>query len=203
MSELPRELPSLRQAASRPAPIPDRPAPPGQPIPIPEPDPDVQSEVGPEDSGAALDGSATPPGPPQPSLEDVIAGERAEAARLMALGPIPNPAMTVEALANNPSDFRPEEHPAVDEGAINLGAEQLAQRNASVLTAQARPAVAPAAVDTDERQLWVCVHTNGLRTEHPVFRSDAHLLSVMVHCPTCDGISVRKVEPGETLAGGQ
>lgn len=55
---------------------------------------------------------------------------------------------------------------------------------------------------TEERQGWVCVQGDGIRTNtnggvHEVFYSDAHLLDRLVRCPQCDSISVRKVMPGE------
>lgn len=226
MSTAPRDLPPLR--ASRPVPIPDRDTIPGQPVPVPSPDPEVVpalTAAPTDEEDAAREASVTkaagiadalareqlsrPVADPE-SVEAAraaqILAEQAEAARVRSLGP-PPVGLTAEQLAHNPSDFHPEDHPEVDEGAINLGADQiankLAERNASVLASEAKPAVAPEPVDVDTRQLWVCVQADGLRTDHQAFHSDAHLLEVMVHCPECNSTRVRKVEPGEVLAAGR
>lgn len=78
---------------------------------------------------------------------------------------------------------------------------------------EATPAVVEAPVVTeptpdpepepvDERQLWACVTALGPRTIRdnercPLFHSDAHLSHILVTCPRCGNINVRKAEPGE------
>jgi hypothetical protein len=112
--------------------------------------------------------------------------------------PIPEPTgLTQEQLRNNPSNYQP----AIEEF-VAKSAEQ-AVATVTVTTQQERPVVEEKPVD--ERQQWVCVQSDGIRTldnkgqVHPVFGSDAHLMDIMVRCPTCESVSVRKVQPGEDL----
>jgi hypothetical protein len=193
-----KPLPSLRATVPANAGIPIPNPVPGVPdLPIPDIDPEVESGAGQEGERgtASVEAAPSPPGPP--SQEEQIAAELAERERLVSLGPVPGTGPTLEQLQNNPSDFRPEDHPEVDEGAINLGAEQVAAQNLSVLPEAAKPAVATPAADTDKRQRWVCIEQNGIRTEHPVFHSDVHLLENLVRCPVCDSTSVRMADPAE------
>jgi hypothetical protein len=73
-----------------------------------------------------------------------------------------------------------------------------------VTAASFAPSSQPA--QADNRQWWVCVQSDGIRTldntgtVHPAFQSDVHLMDVMVRCPVCDSMSVRKVQPGEDLS---
>lgn len=194
----PDDLLSLRPTIPAGAGIPIPNPVPGVPhLPIPDIDPEVTSGSGLEGERGTAGVEADPSLPGPPSKDEQIAAEMAERVRLVDLGPVPSIGPTAEQLANNPSDFRPEEHPEVDEGAINLGAEQVAARNPSVLVEAARPAVAAPPVDDDRRQRWVCVEANGIRTEHPAFHSDVHLLENLVRCPVCDSTSVRMAEAGE------
>lgn len=114
----------------------------------------------------------------------VLAAEQAEAERVRQLGPEPHPEITLEMHANNPSDYHPPE-------------EEQPVPNPSVTHVPQDRSKASAA---DDRQRWVCVLQTGIRTGHPAFRSDSHLMGVMVRCPVCDGVVVRKVDRDEVLS---
>lgn len=119
----------------------------------------------------------------------VLAAEQAEADRIRALGPEPHPEITPEMRANNPSDYHPQPDETIDIRDY--------PPNPSVIQVPQDRSKASAA---DTRQRWICIGDTGIRTGHPAFRSDAHHLGQMVHCPECDGIHVRKVAPDEVLA---
>jgi hypothetical protein len=135
--------------------------------------------------------------------------------------PIPELAgITEEQMRNNPSNYQPaiaetaqasafqptptgQIVPSVTlDGYPQTGTSAGIVSNPSVLTEAAKPAVAAKAKEADERQQWVCVQGDGIRTvtdavKHPVFGSDAHLMDQLVKCPQCGSISVRKLGPGE------
>lgn len=126
-----------------------------------------------QEEAARAELAAVKPTTPDPA---VILAEQAEAARVRKLGPEPNPEITQEALENNPSNYKPPEE----------------------ATPMPRAAAKPA--DGDTRQRWLCINDMGIRSGHPVFRSDAHVLGNMVVCPECGGMCVRKVMDGEVIA---
>lgn len=97
----------------------------------------------------------------------------------------PEPVMTTkEQRENNPSDYHPPEEtvPATS-----------AAENPSVMRPE--PVIKP--VEADPRQAWLCLQPDGVRTDHPMFRSNAHLLDQAVLCPKCENMHVRKLQPGE------
>lgn len=100
--------------------------------------------------------------------------------------PEPHPEITEEQMRANPSNYQP----ALEE---QLAAAEPARTNPSVIV----PTVAPA-TEEDERQQWVCLQEDGIRTGHPVFRSNVHLINNMVQCPQCETTHVRRLEPGES-----
>ena len=139
-----------------------------------------------------------------------MTAERIEEIRQQALAAIPRAngipipesnEVTEEQLRNNPSNYQP----AIENTFKAMSSATFAPTvsvNPSVVEEAAKPAVAAPVADTDERQQWVCVQGDGIRTvtdgvKHPVFGSDAHMLDQLVKCPQCGSISVRKVMPGE------
>ena len=144
--------------------------------PQPEPDPEDSAET-PEQKQARLD------------------REDAETrASIPMVNGVPIPAatgLTREALENNPSDYHP---PDVEiPPPVREEEERLPVVNPSVMLQM--PAPEPVKVDT--RTQWFCLQDDGIRTRHPVFGSEAHMLDKMVACPVCGNTHVRKVEPGE------
>lgn len=133
------------------------------------------------------------------AYDAMIEEERAAGEAARAMGPEPHPEITEEQLRNNPSNYVP----AID--------SFLAQSKEEMhVTVTQNPSVRvpdPVAVteDSDTRQLWVCVMSDGIRSFdatgklHPAFHSDAHKLDQMVRCPTCESVSVRKVLADEDL----
>lgn len=106
--------------------------------------------------------------------------------------PIPeNHRLTREQLENNPSDYHPPDETFVPP--VRIEEEPLP--NPSVM----QIAPKPAPTTTDERQQWFCLQDDGIRTRHPVFGSNAHLIEQMVACPVCGNTHVRRVEPGEPI----
>lgn len=150
-----------------------------------------------------------PPRVKQQTPEEIEAmREQALAAIPHSLGvPIPEVSgVTEEQLRNNPSNYKPAMEQTIAALVPTVSNETIVQRvlqeNPSVLTEAAQPAVKAPVVERDERQQWVCVQGDGIRTvtdkePHPIFGSDAHLMDQLVRCPVCNSISVRKVMPGE------
>lgn len=133
------------------------------------------------------------------AYEAMLAEERAAGEAARAMGPEPTPEITEEQLRNNPSNYVP----AID----TFLAQSKEEMNVSV-TQNPSVRVPDQVVESseqDERQLWVCVMSDGIRSFdatgklHPAFRSDAHKLDQMVRCPTCESVSVRKVMADEDL----
>jgi hypothetical protein len=111
--------------------------------------------------------------------------------------PIPEPSgLTQEQMRNNPSNYQP----AIEDFVAKSGEQAVATVTYSA--PQEKPVKA---AEIDNRQWWVCVQSDGIRTMdnagqvHPAFQSDVHLMDVMVRCPVCESVSVRKVQPGEDL----
>lgn len=149
--------------------------------------------------------ASLPPAQRQRTEEEIQ--EEAAALRAtipMANGkPIPEPSgLTQEQMRNNPSNYQP----AIDPFLAQAGRSD--EQIVMGVTREEPPVQQAAPVkpqDTDTRQAWVCVQSDGIRTMdnkgqvHPIFRSDVHLMDVMVRCPVCDSTSVRKVLDGEDL----
>lgn len=144
--------------------------------------------------------------------EEEIAAERAEvlATVPMANGvPIPESGtLTQEQMRNNPSNFQPAIEPFLEQAGVSSETIVMGVKRepVDVLLTQEQIDNAPKPQETDNRQWWVCVQSDGIRTMdnkgvvHPAFQSDVHLMDVMVRCPLCESVSVRKVMPGENLA---
>lgn len=135
--------------------------------------------------------------------EEIEAERQATLATIpMANGrPIPESGtLTQQQMENNPSNYKP-----AIEGFIEAQRPAVQQEEPIVVTAAtfAQPAKP---TSKDERQMWLCVQSDGIRTMdnkgqvHPAFQSDAHLADRMVRCPVCDSASVRKVMEGEDLS---
>ena len=132
----------------------------------------------------------------------MIAEEMGEAERVRKLGPEPAPEITEEQLRNNPSNYQPAMENTFKAMSAATFEPTVTVANPSVVEAAATPAVVAQAEATDERQQWVCVQGDGIRSEtkgakHPVFGSDAHMVDQLVRCPQCGSMSVRKVMPGD------
>ena len=141
--------------------------------------------------------------------------EEIEAERQATLATIPHAAgkpipeiagITEEQLRNNPSNYQPAMEQTVAANTFQATSTEVIRptvtMNPSVNTEAAKPAVIAVTVTQDERQQWVCVQGDGIRTitdtvKHPIFGSDAHLMDQLVKCPMCGSISVRKVMDGE------
>jgi hypothetical protein len=113
--------------------------------------------------------------------------------------PVPEPSgLTQEQMRNNPSNYQP----AIEDSVAKSGEVAFATVTRETPVQEAPPRKP---TDVDNRQWWVCVQSDGIRTMdnkgqvHPPFQSDVHLMDVMVRCPVCDSVSVRKVLPGEDL----
>ena len=138
-----------------------------------------------------------------------MSAERIEEIRQQVLATVPmangvpipeSGTLTQEQMRNNPSNYQPAIEPYLEQAGVS---------SETIVMGEIREeppveTVAPQAVD--ERQQWVCVQSDGIRTldntgrVHPAFGSNAHLLDNMVACPTCGSLSVRKVGDGEDLA---
>ena len=140
----------------------------------------VKAEETPEEKAARLD------------REDALT--RASIPMVNGL-PIPEHVnLTREQLENNPSDY----HPPSGDVPIPVRQEEdtfVSQVNPSVMI----PEQHPVPVDSDDRQQWLCLQDDGIRTRHPAFRSSAHLIDHMVACPECGNTHVRMVQPGEDV----
>jgi hypothetical protein len=140
--------------------------------------------------------------------------------------PIPESGtLTQEQMRNNPSNYQPAIEPFIEQASVSSETIEMgiirdgqpgyyqpdieASRNSDAIVvggvdAKEKARVKPEA-PPDNRQWWVCVQSDGIRTMdnkgvvHPAFQSDVHLMDVMVRCPVCDSTSVRKVLDGEDL----
>ena len=158
--------------------------------------------------------SALPPIVPTPKDDDaeharqvkaardaMIAEEMAAGVAARAMGPEPAPQITEEQLRNNPSNYVPAIDSFVAKSNEEFKMTVTTQENPSVV----QPAPKPQPVESDDRQQWMCVTSDGIRSYdnkgnlHPIFRSDAHKLDHMVTCPECGSTSVRKVAPDEDI----
>jgi hypothetical protein len=157
-----------------------------------------------------------------------MSAERIEEIRQQVLATVPmangipipeSGTLTQEQMRNNPSNYQPAIEPYLEQAAVSsdtivigvhvedtVAPPENQQGGAFAAAARvAAPVVAPEPQPVDERQQWICVGSDGIRTldsagaVHPAFRSDAHLLDNMVQCPTCKSFSVRKVMPDEDL----
>jgi hypothetical protein len=123
--------------------------------------------------------------------------------------PIPEPSgLTQEQMRNNPSNYQPAIEDTI---AANTFTGVSSEIMAPTVT-RGEPVIVNAAsfdklpaTEEDNRQWWVCIQSDGIRTMdnkgqvHAAFQSDVHLMDVMVRCPVCESVSVRKVQPGEDL----
>ncbi len=132
--------------------------------------------------------------------DQMLREETAEADRIRSLGPQPN-GVTEEDLRNNPSNYVPPSEPPDNAPGYDPFANSVVAVNPSIHAETVpAPRVASPPESADTRQRWLCVGSDGIRTGHPAFRSDVHLMGSMVACPECDSQRVRKIEPGEALA---
>lgn len=156
--------------------------------PQPEPDPEDKAET-PEEKAARLD------------REDALT-----LASIPKVNGVPIPEhvnLTREQLENNPSDYHPpgedvpipvrEEEDTFVEHHVTV-VDPRPQPNPSVMVPEPQPVA-----EIDDRQQWLCLQDDGIRTRHPAFRSSAHLIDHMVACPVCGNTHVRMVQPGEDV----